>query len=522
SGGQGGGDIIIIQKGPFLIGNSMVSGTSGVITTGNNNTITPRKLIPDPLFIQGKITIINQGDGNNNEGLQQLIKNTLDKNEGKIENNRGLINILLTDNTREITTKNVINSIDEPLTQEFGEYIGKNIAIDNLKNPQETLNQITTATGVKPALIYVLFTPSGNKIKTKELEKIPIQDTDELEIIMITGKGNPVRKRIIGVTRSEVLATAKKLRIAISNSRSDKTYMKPGKQLYDWIIAPIEKELEGQKINNLVFLMEGGLRSLPLAALYDGENFLIEKYSIGLMPSLSITDTNYTDIKTTEVLAMGSDTFAKETLLQPLPAVSVEINAIASKVWKGKSFLNEQFTLENLKLQRQNKPYGIIHLATHAEFKPGKLENSYIQLWDGPLRLNKLRELGWDKPPVELLVLSACKTAVGDNESELGFAGLAVAAGVKTAMGSLWYVSDEGTLGLMTNFYAKLKKAPIKSEALRQAQISMLRGEVRIENGKLVTPNGTFDLPPDLAKLSNMTLSNPYYWSGFVMIGNPW
>jgi CHAT domain-containing protein len=119
-------------------------------------------------------------------------------------------------------------------------------------------------------------------------------------------------------------------------------------------------------------------------------------------------------------------------------------------------------------------------------------------------------------------VLSACRTAVGDEQAELGFAGLAVLAGVKSAIGSLWYVSDEGTLGLMATFYEELKKTPIKAEALRKAQLAMLRGETRLSGGQLITTVGNFPLPPELVQLGNKNLSHPYYWSAFTMIGNPW
>ncbi|NES73548.1 MAG: CHAT domain-containing protein, partial [Okeania sp. SIO2D1] len=163
-----------------------------------------------------------------------------------------------------------------------------------------------------------------------------------------------------------------------------------------------------------------------------------------------------------------------------------------------------------------------VHLATHGEFNPGQVSNSYIQLWDRKLALDELRTLGWNDPPVELLVLSACRTALGNREAELGFAGLAVAAGVKSALGSLWTVSDAGTLGLMTNFYQQLQTAPIKAEALRQAQLSMARGEVYLENGQLISGERQIPLPEVLADVGDKDLSHPYYWSGFTMIGNPW
>jgi CHAT domain-containing protein len=261
------------------------------------------------------------------------------------------------------------------------------------------------------------------------------------------------------------------------------------------------------------------LRSVPLAALHDGQGFLVEKYSVGLMPSISLTDTRYVDIKNSQVLAMGASEF---TNYSPLPAVPLELSAITPSLWEGKSFVNQTFTLNNLQSERRQKPFGIIHLATHAAFNPREPDNSYIHFWDTKLRLNQLRQLGWNNPPVELLVLSACQTSQGDEDVELGFAGLAVQAGVKSAVASLWFVSDEGAMALMTKFYQELKQAPIKAEALRRAQVAMLKGEVKLEDGHLVSPSRTLPLPPELANLGNQTLSHPMFWAAFTMIGNPW
>jgi CHAT domain-containing protein len=175
-----------------------------------------------------------------------------------------------------------------------------------------------------------------------------------------------------------------------------------------------------------------------------------------------------------------------------------------------------------LKEQRQRQPFGIVHLATHASFQAGAPSNSYIEFWNTKLRLNEMSQLGWNKPPVELLVLSACKTALGNEDSELGFAGLAVQAGVKTAIASLWAVNDEGTLGLMTELYGQLKQVPIKAEALRQAQIALLRGQVHLKGGQLVNSNKSITLPAELNRLADKNLEHPYYWAGFTVVGSPW
>jgi CHAT domain-containing protein len=136
--------------------------------------------------------------------------------------------------------------------------------------------------------------------------------------------------------------------------------------------------------------------------------------------------------------------------------------------------------------------------------------------------LQQLTSLNLYDPPVNLLVLSACQTAVGDREAELGFSGLAVRTGVKSALASLWSVSDEGTLVLMSNFYAYLREKPLKVGALRQAQLAMLSGETRWENGSLKVLDQQIPVSSGLAQLGERDLSHPYYWSGFTLVGSPW
>jgi CHAT domain-containing protein len=271
--------------------------------------------------------------------------------------------------------------------------------------------------------------------------------------------------------------------------------------------------------------MDAGLRSTPMAALHDGKQFLLEKYAVGLIPSFGLTDTRYVDIKNLSLLAMGASEFKDQN---PLPSVPVELSNILSGGWRGQELLNEKFTLENFKSFNLQQRFRIVHLATHGEFQPGKLENSYIQFWDTKLRMDQLRtvaqELGWNSTstePVELMVLSACRTALGDEKAELGFAGLAVDAGVKSALASLWYVSDAGTLALMSEFYRQLSILPNKAQALRQAQLAMLKGNIRIEGGQLRGTNRQpIALPREVAGVGRVDLSHPFFWSAFTLIGN--
>jgi filamentous hemagglutinin family protein len=420
----------------------------------------------------------------------------------------------------------MFSRIEGLFSQQYQQYFGLPVdtRVSTLADASNILLNIEQATGVKPALIYVAFLPentSSEQTASRESsqENRISQGSDRLELLVVTAQGVPIRRQIEGATRSQVLKVAANFRSQVTDSRSGRSYLAPARQLYRWLIAPVDADLKARGIKNVTLVMDIGLRSLPIAALYDGQQFLVEKYSIGLMPSLTLTDTRYRDIKNSQVLAMGASQFAEQ---KPLPAVPLELSTITDTLWQGQFFLNEAFTLENLKAQRQQQPFGIIHLATHATFEAGSPSNSYIQLWDTKLRLNQLRQLGWNDPPVELLVLSACQTALGNQDAELGFAGLAVQAGVKSALGSLWFVSDEGTVALMTQMYQQLKQAPIKAEALRQTQLAMLKGQVYLKGGQLVTSSQSVPLPAELARIGDKNFEHPYYWAAFTLVGNPW
>ena len=436
-----------------------------------------------------------------------------------------LVNIF---NHASINLELIINKLDNKLTTEIADFLG--VERPALKRPTEirsTLGNIEQLTGLKPALVYISFTPSvrdksGNfRLKQVAPNSLTIgtnqeQSTDNLELIIVTASGE--QKITLEVTRAEIEATKNKFRGGVTNIRRPKAYLQPAQQLYTWLIKPLEPYLLEHDINNLVFLPERTYRALPFAALHDGQQFLIEKYSVSIMPSLSITNTDYVDLRGANVLAMGASQFANQ---DPLPAVPIELETITSKLWQGDAFLNETFTIDTLKQQRSQQAFEIVHFATHGEFS-GAPNNSFIQFWQDKVQLNEMNQLELGDGRTHLLVLSACRTAFGDEQAELGFAGLAVQAGVASALGSLWSVSDQGTLGLMTGFYAKLETEKTKVGALRKAQLEMLLGKIKVEDNQLITSDLTIPLPPELFQESTVDLSHPYYWSSFTLVGNPW
>ncbi|MBD2513830.1 CHAT domain-containing protein [Nostoc sp. FACHB-973] len=523
SGATGSGAVTIRHGGngntPFVVGDATSNGTAAAITSSSSNTISPSQSFPGN-YTQGNIQLITQEPPQVSTPTKQLPANS--PNPEQLAQSINTPPLATTNNSLALVDT-AFGEVDEQATRQFDQYLGQSskTSIKSLADARAALAEIQAKTGVKPAIVYAQFTPSNNaSLKDK--------NKDILDLVVVTAEGKPIRKRLPGVTRAKVLRVAQKFYNQISdvNKAGTTSYLIPAQQLYQWLIAPQEAELQKQGIKNLAFVMDVGLRSIPLAAFHDGKQFLIEKYSLGMLPSLSLTDTSYADIKTSQLLAMGASEFTKEQNQSPLQAVPLEVSTIVEKLWHGKFLLNKDFTLENLKGQRRQNPFGMIHLATHVDFVSGNSSKSYIQLYDTKLRLDQVRELGWNKPPVELLVLSACKSAFGDEQAELGFAGLAVQTGVKSAVASLWYVSDAGTLGLMTEFYSQLKTAPIKAEALRQAQLAMIQGKVRIEGNQLTGTTRGVSLPPQMATYLQQNiignLSHPFYWAPFTMIGSPW
>ena len=412
----------------------------------------------------------------------------------------------------------------EQISERLGELwkqTGKKAAFINVSLQKNQLESFTVLPSVSPLLADNSGTPQrlgDNEIASTNISKNQLVQPQELTL----------RNTVKNTSRKSLMATAKQFRQEISNPRKvrQNNYLVSAQELYQSIIAPIEAELEANDIDILVFAMDSGLRLLPLAALHDGEQFLIEKYAVAIVPSFGLTDTRYVNLSQSPILAMGASKFKEEQA--SLPTMPIELQSITHNSSRGEIYLNEDFTVANFKAQnRRSKPFSIIHLGTHAKFKPGSFNDSYIQFYDEKLQLSALREisdeLGWSSsqnPPVELLVLSACETALGDEEAELGFAGLALQAGVKSALASLWYVSDLGTLALMGEFYDRLDDTLIKAEALRQTQLRMLTGEVMVEDRHIKLSNGEhLSLPADFPR-GNFRFSHPYFWSSFTLIGN--
>ncbi|WP_353572087.1 CHAT domain-containing protein [Candidatus Albibeggiatoa sp. nov. BB20] len=275
-----------------------------------------------------------------------------------------------------------------------------------------------------------------------------------------------------------------------------------GQQLYQYFIQPIKQQLEQYKINTLLFVSHDRLRTIPFAALHDGEHFLVEDYAVVVLPFMP--KEAFID-KTTKNHILLSALTAGENALT---FAGVEVNAIHQHYEHYHILDGKAFTRQDLLNETQKMPYSVIHLATHGKFG-NQVNQSYLQTYGQHIFMDDLKNINmmnsFKDSPIELLTLSACETSVNSSQAALGFSGIAIQAGAKTALGSLWQVSDLSTCYLMESFYENVQKMP-KAQALQQAQIELLTGNIK--------PN-SYCFEQDSPK----GYQSPYYWAGFQLVG---
>jgi len=317
---------------------------------------------------------------------------------------------------------------------------------------------------------------------------------DRLAIILALPQ-SPLRLYTTLKNQTEVESVLKRLRISMETPINNTLVLQLYQQVYNWIIQPIEAEINQKNIQTLVFISDGLLRNISLAALYDGEKYLIEKYSIALTPGLQLLPPQPLKKEQLRVLLAGISEANQN--FPALPSVEQELKEIKSLL-PAQELLNQEFTDNNLQKTLTSATFPIIHFATHGQFS-SQAEETFILAWNSQINVKNLDQLLRVReqqitPPIELLVFSACETAAGDNRAALGLAGVAVRAGARSTLATLWRVSDESTAALMVRFYQELAKEGItKAEALRLAQISILQDK-------------KYQLP--------------FFWAPYVLVGN--
>lgn len=344
------------------------------------------------------------------------------------------------------------------------------------------------------------------KIQQDAVIIYPFVLSDRLELVLISAYAPPLR-RTVPVQRKELNRVIAEFRSTLTTPiRNSKV---PARKLYNWLIKPLENDLADAKTKTIIYAPDGQLRYIPLAALYDGNQWLVERFRINNITAVSLTDLNTKPQTKLNILAAafteGNYIFKvgnQEFKFSGLPFAGREVEILAQTIPNTKKLFNQQF---NQDIIYQMNDYSIVHLATHAVFTPGQPQASFILFGNGD-RITLQDIKNWRLPNVDLVVLSACATGLGDilgdGKEILGFGYQMQQTGARATIASLWPVDDGGTQALMNAFYTVLKKGNVtKAEALRQAQISLITGKSANTNS-----------------LSH--LKHPFYWSAFILLGN--
>ena len=324
----------------------------------------------------------------------------------------------------------------------------------------------------------------------------PILLRDRTELLVTLPDG--LKRFTVPVPADDVERVARSFRLLLEARAPRRELNTAGERLYAWLVAPYAKALARSGIETLVFVPDGVLRTIPMAALHDGSRYLIERYAVAVTPGLTLTDPQPIERGNARMLLAGvSGTAAGGSAegLPPLEHVTGELESIHS-LYGGELLLDEAFTVARFVEELQTREPTIVHIASHGQFT-GEPDTSFVLTHDGALSLSDLVDAlstaKYRKDPLELLMLSACATAVGDDRAALGLAGISVRSGARSAVGSLWNVADEAAATVSTSFYGYLRQpGSSRSQALRQAQLDMLRGD----------------------------LHHPFYWSAFLLINN--
>ncbi|TVQ47731.1 MAG: CHAT domain-containing protein [Gloeocapsa sp. DLM2.Bin57] len=391
---------------------------------------------------------------------------------------------------------NFIEEIEPIYRHLIGLLLQPSASQDNLKQARQVLESLQIA-----KLDNFFNTPcltakpqSIEELDTTAVVIYPIILADRLEVVTSFPDGILTNYRT-NLPEDKIETILREYRSYLNPVASNQNRLIISEQIYDWLIQPIEKQLEEAKIKNLVFVLDGYLRNIPLAALYDGEKYLIEKYNLAIAPSLQLLESDSTNLTDQKALVAGLSESRQG--FSPLPGVETEVREISANI-SSQVLLNQDFTTINIANKINSASFPIIHLATHGQFS-SQYKDTFLITWDSQLDINQLsqvltnREISEAKP-IELLVLSACQTAKGDRRAALGLAGLAVRSGARSTIATLWSVNDASSAILIGKFYQNLTQEKVtKAQALRQAQVAMLEDE---------------------------NYNHPYYWSSFILLGN--
>ncbi len=300
----------------------------------------------------------------------------------------------------------------------------------------------------------------------------PILLPDRLELLVSLPGG--LQRVAVPVGADRVTDEIRLLRHFLEK-RTTNEYLSHAQQLYDWLIRPLEARWGTTRPHTLVFVPDGALRTIPMAALHDGTGFLIQRYAVATTPGLTLTDSRPLKRQAIRALSIGLAEAVQG--YAALPHVAEEVRAV-NQLFGGNLLLNEDFLVPRVESELKEQPFSLVHIASHGQFE-NDARKSFLLAYDDKLTMDRLdRFVGrmrYRDEPLELLTLSACDTAEGDDRAALGLAGIAIKAGARSALATLWSISDESSSQLVGEFYRHLQDPLLsKATALQQAQLKLL------------------------------------------------
>ena len=415
------------------------------------------------------------------------------------------------------------------------------------------MDSLSRNTGVKAGAIFVVIAKNKLYLLLITPEKVPILKTVEID-------SDTLKKK------------CEDFQLLITNPKLD--CRQAGYDLYQLLIEPIENALDLAGIEIIMWSLDGYLRYIPLAALWNDKKkqYLVEKYMIDEFTTRSLPRLEIGTESQNQILGFGTTEGFQESDIQfdPLPGVRLELEGIIatsqstspqesnktkltkikpniSKKIAGKIFINREFDLSFTEKVQQNN-YNIVHIASHFCLKTDDPDESFLLLGNKlTYKISAFQKADNIFMNKDLVVLSACSTALGrdkkedsawpDLKSGREIESLAMTLeklGARAIMGTLWPVADDSTAQLMQTFYQNWEmsdEGATKARALQQAQISLLRGKSSILNGKLRSEppkpyRGVLQTSSESIKRipfkppTNAPAAHPFYWASFILIGN--
>ena len=369
-----------------------------------------------------------------------------------------------------------------------------------------------------PAVLHLQFTPLPEGKTTASGGDAFL----DITLIPSSGKLEGVR---VELTTADFRNQLRNLYVQLSRQDSLRVGdpKSPSRQLYALLFESLTTILQREKITTLLIAADRGLQAVPFAALSDGRRYFGDRYAFSITPSLALTDLGTTGDPGQRLLALGASEFKG---LAALPLVPQELERIGPDGNKD-LFLNQEFTPDRFLEKAGESTYNQLHVATHAEFKPGGPNASQLHSGIGPISMSELAKLRKERQgvPLDLVVFSACRTALGDANAELGFSGLALQAGARSAVGTLWYVDDVVTSAYFVQMYRYLNQGIPKAEAMQLTRQGFARNLVRLDGDRLLGVNDQpllLNLTPSQQRRVSSGVNNPFFWAGIELMGSPW